>query len=162
MLRLVELAESRRDTNFHTLHLAVSVNAPNDRIRSRIMPVNRLWPMAELHDAMVRFEAAAVEQALSVEYVLLGGVNDAPAHARELISFLDGLDAPIYLIPHNPGPYSELRAPTQEAVSVFFDEIRAARRKVRLRATRGDQILAGCGQLATRSVCAADGAAAPP
>ena len=77
-------------------------------------------------------------------------ISDEPAHARELVGFLAGLDAPVYLIPHNPGDYSPYRAPTPAAVTAFVDELRAARRKVRLRATRGDRIRAGCGQLATR------------
>ncbi len=127
--------------------LAVSLNAPDDETRSTIMPVNRKYPLAELIGALKAYELPR-RRRITVEYVLIRGVNDSPAHAKRLIRLLHGLRAKVNLIPFNPWPESRLQAPDPADVLAFEDILRDSPFTVMLRKEKGKDILAACGQLA--------------
>jgi 23S rRNA (adenine2503-C2)-methyltransferase len=128
--------------------LAISLNAPNDEIRSEIMPINRKWPIEAVVDA-VRQVRLRPRERITFEYVLLGGVTDLPEHA-ELVSRLvrrSGLPAKVNLIAWNPGPGIGYEMPKPEAVERFKRALAAEGVPVYLRRPRGRDIFAACGQL---------------
>lgn len=130
--------------------LAFSLNAARNDLRDRLMPVNRRWPLAEVLAALREY-ARATGQAVTVEYVLLGGVNDGPEDARLLVRLLRNLPCKINLIPWNPSPESTFRPPAPAAVDAFLRELRRGRTLVTFRESRGAEIGAACGQLAARA-----------
>jgi 23S rRNA (adenine2503-C2)-methyltransferase len=126
--------------------LAVSLNAPNDMVREQVMPINRKWNIEALLKAAREFPLRNREK-LTFEYVLLGGVNDSPAQARELAELLRGTGAKINLIAWNPGPEVPYATPTDEAVDTFKMTLREAGIPAFVRRPRGRDIFAACGQL---------------
>jgi 23S rRNA (adenine2503-C2)-methyltransferase len=126
--------------------LAISLNAPNDEIRGRIMPINRKWNLEKLLSAARDFPLRARER-LTFEYVLLDGVNDAPEHARELAARVRPLRAKINLIALNPGPDIPFATPRDERVRAFQQILIDAGVPAFLRRPRGRDIYAACGQL---------------
>lgn len=134
----------------HALRLAVSLNAPDDGLRSSLMPVNRRWPLAELKEALRAWKRVCARDSLSVEYVLLAGVNDRREHALALASWLRELDTAVHLIPCNPRGGSPFARPSGRAVADFFGWLVGAGQFTLVRAGRGERILAGCGQLGAR------------
>ena len=133
------------------LNLAVSLNAPNDAIRSRIMPVNRLEPLAALRDALLAYPLRKC-QFFMIEYVLIPGVNDAREHAAELVEYVRPLKCVVNLIPYNPRHDSPWPAPAEEAVLRFQSWIQDAGRMCKRRHTKGQTQLAACGQLGNRAL----------
>jgi 23S rRNA (adenine2503-C2)-methyltransferase len=127
-------------------HLAISLNASNDALRERIMPINRKWKLADLLDAARQFPLRSRER-LTFEYVLLSGVNDAPENAREVVGLLRGIRAKVNLIALNPGPEIPFETPSAEAVEAFRQVLIAAGIPTYLRRPRGLDIYAACGQL---------------
>jgi 23S rRNA (adenine2503-C2)-methyltransferase len=132
--------------------LAVSLHAPNDAIRSRIMPVNDAYPIAELLDACRDYLEAAPRDFITFEYVMLKGVNDAPDHARELARLLSTIPSKVNLIPFNPFPDSGFEGTDMERVRLFQKILIEAGFVATVRRTRGDDIDAACGQLAGQVV----------
>ncbi len=128
------------------LNLAVSLNAPNDEIRSRIMPHNRFEPMAELRAALLDYPLRNC-QYFMIEYVLIPGVNDAHAHALELVEFLRPLKAVVNVIPYNPRTASPWPAPAEESVVRFLNWLESAGQMCKRRLTKGREQMAACGQL---------------
>jgi 23S rRNA (adenine2503-C2)-methyltransferase len=128
--------------------LAISLNAPNDKIRSEIMPINRKWPIAELIDAVSGI-ALRPRERITFEYVLLGSVTDRPEHARELARLVrrTGLPAKVNLIAWNPGPGIAYEMPDTESVESFKRTLAGEGIPVYLRQPRGRDIFAACGQL---------------
>ncbi len=126
--------------------LAISLNAPNDALRTQIMPLNRKWNLEKLMAAARDFPLRNREK-LTFEYVLLEGVNDSERNARELVELVRGLDARINLIAFNPGPGVEFRTPAQERVERFQNILRTAQVLAFVRRPRGRDIFAACGQL---------------
>ena len=126
--------------------LALSLNAPNDTVRGEIMPITRKWSIAALLDA-VRAIPLGKREYVTFEYVLLGGVNDQPEHAREVLALLQGMKAKVNLIVWNPGPGIEYRQPTPEAVAVFHRMLIDGGIPTFTRRPRGRDIYAACGQL---------------
>jgi 23S rRNA (adenine2503-C2)-methyltransferase len=128
--------------------LAISLNAPNDEIRSEVMPVNRKWPIDAVVDAVRQVKLRSRER-ITFEYVLLGGVTDRPEHAREVARLVrrTGLPAKVNLIAWNPGPGIEYTMPRAEAVEGFKRALAAVGVPVYLRRPRGRDIFAACGQL---------------
>jgi 23S rRNA (adenine2503-C2)-methyltransferase len=125
--------------------LALSLHAPNDELRSRIMPVNDRFPLAEVLAACERYRARR-RRKVFVEYVMLDGVNDHPEHARELAGRLDPRGYKINLIPYNPtGAYD---GSSPERIERFRETLAAAGLTATVRLTRGRDIDAACGQLA--------------
>ncbi|MBL0141478.1 MAG: radical SAM protein [Betaproteobacteria bacterium] len=132
--------------------LAVSLHAPNDELRSRIMPINRSYGIADLLEACKEYLAAAPRDFITFEYVMLDGVNDAPAHARALAKLLREVPCKLNLIPFNAFPASGFRRSKPEAVARFRDILVEAGYVATIRRTRGDDIDAACGQLAGQVV----------
>jgi 23S rRNA (adenine2503-C2)-methyltransferase len=128
--------------------LAISLNAPNDAVRSEVMPINRKWPIEAVMDAVRRVRLRSRER-VTFEYVLLGGVTDRPEHAREVARLVrrTGLPVKVNLIAWNPGPGIAYAMPTGEAVEAFKQTLAAEGVPVYLRKPRGRDIYAACGQL---------------
>jgi 23S rRNA (adenine2503-C2)-methyltransferase len=126
--------------------LAISLNGPNDELRSAVMPLNRKWDLRELMKAAREFPLRARER-LTFEYVLLADVNDAPEHAREVSELVRGMRAKINLIALNPGPELPYQTPEQERVFAFQRILIAAGIPAFIRRPRGRDIFAACGQL---------------
>ncbi|HEY4105943.1 MAG TPA: 23S rRNA (adenine(2503)-C(2))-methyltransferase RlmN [Polyangiaceae bacterium] len=127
--------------------LAVSVNATTDEQRARIMPVNRRYPLAELRAALERFPLRARER-ITIEYVLLRGVNDSGEDARRLSDFCLGFAHQINLIPFNEHRASEFGEPSEATVDAFARALLAHRPSVlTVRRSRGRDVGAACGQL---------------
>ena len=126
--------------------LAISLNAPNDAVREQVMPINRKWNIEALLKAAREFPLRNREK-LTFEYVLLGGVNDSAAQARELAELLRGTGAKINLIAWNPGPEVPYSTPTDEAIDTFKMTLREAGIPAFIRRPRGRDIFAACGQL---------------
>ena len=132
--------------------LAVSLHAPNDEIRSSIMPINDAYPIATLLDACRDYLEAAPRDFITFEYVLLKGVNDAPDHARELARTLSTVSSKVNLIPFNPFPDSGFAKTDPDRVRLFQKILIEAGLVATVRKTRGDDIDAACGQLAGQVV----------
>jgi 23S rRNA (adenine2503-C2)-methyltransferase len=133
-------------------NLAVSLHAPDDERRSALMPVNQRYPLAELMAALADFPLERGRK-LTFEYLLIGGLNDAPADADALVRLLAGagLEArsKVNLIPINPDPVlgERMVPPAPEAVDAFRDRLRARGMVATIRRRRGDDVSAACGQL---------------
>ena len=128
--------------------LAVSLHAPNDELRSQIMPINRKYPIKELLRS-VRFymDSLSDKRVPVIEYTLIAGVNDHRQHARDLAKLLEQLPCKINLIPFNPFSLSDYRRPSSSSVSNFRQILQQAGYTVTVPTTRGDDIGAACGQL---------------
>ena len=126
--------------------LAISLNAPNDELRTRIMPLNRKWNLEKLMAAAREFPLRNREK-LTFEYVLLAGVNDSAETARELIKLISGIRAKVNLIALNPGPGIDFGTPEQEQVLRFQDTLINAGVSAFIRRPRGRDIFAACGQV---------------
>ena len=136
--------------------LAVSLHAPNDRLRDELVPLNRKYPLRDLMAACRRYLAQAPRDFITFEYCMLDGVNDTPEHAHELLALVRGAspesDTPVSckfnLIPFNPFPASGLKRSSQARVTAFAAVLSQAGIVTTVRKTRGDDIDAACGQLA--------------
>ncbi len=126
--------------------LALSLNASNDGVRAEVMPITRKWNIAALLDAVGTIPLGKREY-VTFEYVLLGGVNDQPVHAREVLALLRGMKAKINLIVWNPGPGIAYHQPTPEDVAVFQKMLIDGGIPAYIRRPRGRDIFAACGQL---------------
>jgi 23S rRNA (adenine2503-C2)-methyltransferase len=127
------------------IRLALSLHAPDDELRSRIMPVNERYPLRDVI-AECRRHVARTRRRVFVEYVMLAGVNDSPGQARALASFLGRDDFKVNLIPYNPTGMFD--GSSRDRIAAFRDELARARVPVTIRLTRGRDIEAACGQLA--------------
>ena len=130
--------------------LAVSLHAPNDALRDQLVPINRKYPIRELLAACLRYIEKSSRDFVMFEYVMLAGVNDSPAHARELVALARTVPCKINLIPFNPFPTSGYERSGPEAIERFRDVLMHAGLITTVRKTRGDDIAAACGQLAGR------------
>jgi 23S rRNA (adenine2503-C2)-methyltransferase len=128
--------------------LAVSLHAPSDALRSRLVPINDKYPLATLLSACRRYLARAPRDFITFEYVMLDGVNDSEACARELIGLVADLPCKVNLIPFNPFPDSGYRRSPRDSVRRFSYILNSAGIVTTTRKTRGDDIDAACGQLA--------------
>jgi 23S rRNA (adenine2503-C2)-methyltransferase len=126
--------------------LAVSLHAPDDALRDRLVPVNRKYPIDRLLEA-VRAYIGATGRRVTFEYTLLDGVNDAPAQARALADRLAGLLCHVNLIPMNPVPGLPYQPSPPARVEVFGRALRGRGVPATVRAQRGAEIMAACGQL---------------
>ncbi|HSA68858.1 MAG TPA: 23S rRNA (adenine(2503)-C(2))-methyltransferase RlmN [Burkholderiales bacterium] len=128
--------------------LAVSLHAPNDALRDRLVPVNRKYPLAELIAACNRYLEKAPRDFITFEYVMLEGVNDADDQARELVALAARVRCKFNLIPFNPFSNSGFTRSSPERIRRFSEVLQRAGLTVTTRKTRGDEIGAACGQLA--------------
>jgi 23S rRNA (adenine2503-C2)-methyltransferase len=142
-------------------HLAISLAAPTDELRDRLMPINKRWPLAELLAACKEFEESLKPgERFTFEYVMLDGVNDSDGHARQLANLLNRhqLRAKVNLIPHNPAEELPYKPSPPERVEAFKALLESKGVHAYVRRPRGRDIYAACGQLAARRVSAS----APP
>jgi len=130
--------------------LAVSLHAPNDMLRNELVPLNRKYPISELLAACKRYVAGDARRRVTIEYIMLAGVNDSMTHAHELIKILDGIPAKVNLIPYNPFPQGRFERSDLATINRFRDVLINASLTTVTRKTRGDDIEAACGQLAGR------------
>ena len=132
--------------------LAVSLHAPDDALRSELVPINRKHPIAELLEACWFYLDEQNGRSVTFEYVMLDGINDSPAQARALARLLKGHPAKVNLIPFNPFPGTHYRRSPADAIQRFRDELLQRGVLATIRRTRGDDIDAACGQLAGRVI----------
>lgn len=128
--------------------LAVSLHASNDELRNRLVPINKLHPIATLLDACWRYAAKHANRFITFEYVMLRNENDSSQHADELASLLEGKPAKVNLIPFNPFPGTEFKRSAVDTILFFQGRLRDRGIVATTRKTRGDDIDAACGQLA--------------
>ncbi|MBM2854428.1 MAG: rRNA ((2503)-C(2))-methyltransferase [Steroidobacteraceae bacterium] len=127
--------------------LAVSLHAPNDKLRDELVPINRKHPIAELLAASWHYLERQNGRSVTFEYTMLDGINDQPGHARELAALLRGHDAKVNLIPFNTFPGTRYRRSPAAAINRFRDLLAQGGVMATVRRTRGDDIDAACGQL---------------
>jgi 23S rRNA (adenine2503-C2)-methyltransferase len=127
--------------------LAVSLHAPNDELRNVLVPLNKKYPLKELMKACENYFKDDNRRYVTMEYVMLAGVNDTPLHAKQLIALLKNMPAKVNLIPFNPFPATVYKRSDQATIDNFRETLMAAGINAITRKTRGDDIDAACGQL---------------
>jgi 23S rRNA (adenine2503-C2)-methyltransferase len=128
--------------------LAVSLHAPNDKLRDKLVPINQKYPLKELMAACQRYLEKAPRDFITFEYTMIDGINDSEGHARELLALVRNVPCKFNLIPFNPFPGSPFKRSPAERVRRFADILMQAGIVTTTRKTRGDDIDAACGQLA--------------
>jgi 23S rRNA (adenine2503-C2)-methyltransferase len=134
------------------VNLAISLHAVRDDIRDQIVPLNRKYPIAELLQACAEYPGLSNARRITFEYVMLKGINDTPADAKELVRLLQGIPAKVNLIPFNPWPDAPYECSTDETIRKFSDIVFNAGYSSPVRTPRGRDIMAACGQLKSASV----------
>jgi len=145
---LVPLIDELKDRA--PVSLAVSLHAPTDVLRDELVPLNRKYPIGELLAACRRYIGEDNRRRITFEYIMLAGVNDTTAHARELAALLRDVPSKINLIPYNPFPEGRFERSSPDVIDRFRDAMMAAGYVTVTRRTRGEDIDAACGQLAGR------------
>jgi 23S rRNA (adenine2503-C2)-methyltransferase len=132
--------------------LAVSLHAANDELRTRLVPANKKYPLVDLRPAM-KYYTEQTGQRLTIEYCLIGGVNDSIECAKQLVTFVHDIPCKINLLAYNeaPGLPAEFKCPTQDSIDRFREYLYPRCPAVTIRQSKGADILAACGQLASRS-----------
>lgn len=154
-----KMAEAIKQPGWHRLGLALSLNAPNDAVRSEIMPINRKYDMAALQSALMEWPRFAGNK-ICVEYVLIPGVNDGEQHLDEVAAFVEPLKngdgtkarAMVNLIPYNPRRNSPWPAPDEARVEWFLAGLIARGVFAKRRRTKGRRMMGACGQLGTEEI----------
>lgn len=129
------------------LNLALSLHAPNHELRKQLMPIENKYHIDEVIEAL-RFFVNKTKRRITIEYIIIDGINDSVEHAKEVNSILKGLKYNVNLIPYNPVAGCSYKKPSKERVNRFREEIEEGNKKVTVRLERGVDIKAGCGQLA--------------
>ena len=143
------------------VNLAISLHAVTDELRNRLVPLNKKYSIAELLEACRTYPGSSNARRITFEYVMLKGVNDSPAEARELVRLLKGIPAKVNLIPFNPWPGAAYECSTDAAIAAFSDIVFHAGYSAPVRTPRGRDISAACGQLKSESVRARRTVSAP-
>ncbi|MBB2202512.1 23S rRNA (adenine(2503)-C(2))-methyltransferase RlmN [Gluconacetobacter tumulisoli] len=133
------------------INLAISLHAVRNDLRDEIVPLNRKYPIEDLIAACRRYPAASNARRITFEYIMLRGINDSEAEARELVRLIAGIPAKVNLIPFNPWPGSSYKPSTREQLAKFAQIVMEAGFASPIRMPRGRDILAACGQLRTES-----------
>ncbi len=133
------------------VNLAVSLHAVTDELRNELVPINRKWPIAELLDACRAYPGAKNARRITFEYVMLKGLNDSDADARELVRLLKDIPAKINLIPFNAWPGAPYECSSNNRIHRFAEILNQANLAAPVRTPRGRDILAACGQLKSAS-----------
>src|SRR5256714_14978142 len=134
------------------VNLAISLHAVTDALRDTLVPLNKKYPLAALLDACRHYPGSSNARRITFEYVMLKGVNDSPAEAKELVRLLKGIPAKVNLIPFNPWPGAPYECSSDAAIKAFSDIVFNAGYSAPVRTPRGRDILAACGQLKSASV----------
>src|SRR5438132_302231 len=143
------------------VNLAVSLHAVTDELRNTLVPLNKKYPIADLLEACRSYPGSSNARRITFEYVMLKGVNDSPAEAKELVRLLKGIPAKVNLIPFNPWPGAPYECSSGKVIKAFSDIVFEAGYSAPVRTPRGRDILAACGQLKSESVRARRTVAAP-
>lgn len=131
--------------------LAISLHAVNDELRNELVPINKKWPLKDLLEACRNYPGVSNARRITFEYVMLKGVNDSDADARELVRLLANIPAKINLIPFNPWPGSPYECSDWDRIETFSDIVNKAGYASPVRTPRGRDIFAACGQLKSAS-----------
>lgn len=131
------------------VNLAISLHAPNNKIRNQLMPINKAYPIEQLLDAIAKY-IEKTNRRVTIEYILLKGINDSIACADELATVLHGLNVYVNLIPYNEVAGKPYERSTKEDMIAFFDWLKKRRINVQLRKEQGSDIDAACGQLRSK------------
>lgn len=131
--------------------LAISLHAADDETRTKIMPINKKYPLDQLLQACRDYPGLSNAKRITFEYVMLKGINDTPQHARNLITKLQGIPAKVNLIPFNPWPGSPYECSAPDVIEDFARRLKKAGLAAPIRKTRGEDIMAACGQLKSES-----------
>lgn len=131
------------------VNLAISLHAPDDALRSELMPINKTYPLEALMAACREYPLPPRKR-ITFEYILLEGINDDPRQARALVKLLHGVRAKVNLIPFNPHPRLDFQRPPEARILAFQEVLQKAQFTAIIRQSRGAEISAACGQLATR------------
>jgi len=161
--RLKERIVSESEKSYHLLTLSISLHSLDDKIRSALMPVNRLWPLDHLRSTLLSMPHARDKDKIYFEYMVIPGVNDTSADAALLIAFLEGFRAKVNLIAYEAPDVAEsdipksganllLRSASHEDMDRFWGYLRASGIACFTRVSKGQRIQASCGQLATKSL----------
>lgn len=142
-----QLYELRKATD---VALAISLHAPDDALRNMLVPINKKYPLKELMIACKHYFQDEPRRSITMEYVMLAGVNDQRQHAKALVKLLQGVRAKINLIPFNPFPNTTYQRSSDETIEVFRNDLINAGFNTTVRRTRGEKIDAACGQLVGR------------
>ena len=132
--------------------LAISLHATTDEIRNRLVPLNKKYGIAELLEACRNYPGSSNARRITFEYVMLKGVNDAPADAKRLVQLLKGIPAKVNLIPFNPWPGSTYECSEWDVIETFAEILNTAGYASPVRTPRGRDIMAACGQLKSESM----------
>ena len=132
--------------------LAISLHATNDQLRNKIVPINKKYPLKELIQVCKDYPRAKNSKRITFEYVMLKGVNDATSDAKQLVKMIAGIPAKINLIPFNPWPDALYECSDKDQIKKFSDIVNNAGYASPVRKTRGQDIMAACGQLKSSSV----------
>ncbi len=133
------------------VNLAISLHSPNDEIRNQIMPINKAYPLAELKKA-IAYYINKTNRRVTLEYILLKDLNDKKEHANELANLIHGMNVYINLIPYNEVKEKPYKRSTQEAMHIFYDQLKKRSLNVTLRKEQGSDIDAACGQLRSKHI----------
>ena len=143
----------RRMADTTPVSLAISLHAPEDKLRDELVPINQKYPIAELLDACRYYlNSGTQERHILFEYVMLRGVNDTKVHAKQLAQLLHGISAKVNLIPFNPFPQSQYQTSKSATITAFQDILHQRGIRTTTRRTRGEDIDGACGQLAGQVV----------
>ena len=132
----------------YQVNLAISLHAPNDTLRSKLMPINKVYNIDKLIEA-VKFYIEKTNRRVTFEYIMLDGVNDTTLCAKELANLLKGMNAYVNLIPYNETNHLEYKRSSKEKILKFYDVLKREKIGVTIRREFGSKISAACGQLKT-------------
>ena len=139
--KIKEFMKEKRQVN-----LAISLHAPNDALRSRLMPINKAYPLTELIPVLKEY-VNETHRRLTFEYIMLKGINDQKVHAIELAKLLRGINCYVNLIPYNETSHIEYEKSSKERIVQFYDTVKKEKINVTIRREFGSKVMAACGQL---------------
>ena len=133
------------------INLAISLHAPNDELRNKLMPINKAYPLPKLIEAVKEY-SEKTNRRVTIEYILLKNVNDSVYHAHELASLLRGMNAYVNLIPYNETKPIEFKKSEKKNIDLFYQTLKEEKINVTVRREFGSKISAACGQLRSKEV----------
>jgi 23S rRNA (adenine2503-C2)-methyltransferase len=145
----VGLIDGIRTLPLKTASIAISLNAADDATRSRLMPINRLYPIEKIMSFVKSFKSPNRIR-ITFEYVIIKDINDSPEDAKQLAGLLKGVKCKINLIPYNESPYLEFKTPDPKSVTMFHDYLYERHFTTMIRDSRGQDVSGACGQLGMR------------
>lgn len=146
------IPQIERCANELGVRLAISLHAVNDDLRNELVPINKKYPIRDLLNACKSYADATNNERITFEYVMLDGVNDSDDDAKKLVSLLKNIPSKVNLIPFNPWPGSPYKCSSRERIKRFASIVERAGYMAPVRVTRGQDIMAACGQLKSSSL----------